>query len=194
MKSSKTIQAILTFLLAATFAMGASAQNRKNVDKDKRKDFGNPAFMLQKMTKELTLTDKQQAEIKKIFEAEKAKSKTDIDKLKSLREKMHKEWAQENPDKAKIIALHKEIHAIMGKMGERKIETRIAINNLLTKEQKKKVVELMNNRGRRNGPGMFGEKPGCPCNDGNGPGYRRGNGQRRGQGNGQGRGQGRGVQ
>jgi Spy/CpxP family protein refolding chaperone len=115
------------YAAAACLVMGLSLSAQTTTDKkDKGQRGGNPVEM---MTKELGLTDKQQTELKAIFEAEKADRKQLKEDAKADRE------------------------ARKAEMETKRAEMDAKIKGVLTAEQYTKYQELQKNRPERSGKG-----------------------------------------
>ncbi|MBN2802014.1 MAG: Spy/CpxP family protein refolding chaperone [Deltaproteobacteria bacterium] len=164
MKRTKLTIAIVTTMLAAAFALTVSAGERHH----RGNRGGDGEGRMGKMAEKLNLTDKQKAEMKKIADSNKKNDMANRDKLKDLQKKMHAAWGVENPNKTEIIALHKQINTLKGKIGESRINTRFEMAKVLTTEQKKKAAALKAERkdrkadrgekGKRGERGQRGEK------------------------------------
>jgi Spy/CpxP family protein refolding chaperone len=161
MKRTKLTIAIVTTMLAGAFALTVAAGDRhhrgnRGGDRDGR---------MGRMAEKLNLTDKQKAEMKKIADSNKKNNMANRDKLKALHKKMNAAWGVENPNKTEIIALHKQINTLKGKIGESRINTRFEMAKVLTAEQKKKAAALKAerkdrkaDRGEKGKRGQRGEK------------------------------------
>ena len=137
------------FAVAACLVMGLSLSAQTSTDKkDKGPRVGCP---IEQMTKELNLTDKQQSEIKAIFEARMAEFDKNREAMKEKKEEM----------KANRETMKAE-------MEKQRAEDDAKIKAILTTEQYTKYQELQKNRPERPGKGdkKGGDKKECKGNSG----------------------------
>jgi Spy/CpxP family protein refolding chaperone len=102
---------------------------------------------------ELNLTDEQVAKIKAVnldHQTEMIDFRADLAKLRATK---HNEMTSDNPDRAKVLELTKEMNAVRGKIAVAQVSHMFAVRDILTPEQLKKWKNCrMNDRG----PGMRG--------------------------------------
>jgi Spy/CpxP family protein refolding chaperone len=60
-------------------------------------------------------------------------------------------WMAEDPDSVKIKAKQKEIQDLRGQLGEKMIDFRLAVRNILTPEQRSQLLANRYSRGRERG-------------------------------------------
>lgn len=101
--------------------------------------------------KELNLNETQLAQLKAMRkEFKKGDHKAQRNEMKELHKQM-KEAFVSNADDSKILELHKKITAKRNVFEEEKINKMLKLKSILTLDQKKKYVELMFNRKKKNG-------------------------------------------
>lgn len=148
----KKIVLAMTVVLMGTIVMNAQPPRRHHMD---------PEQMVQqrveRLDKQLSLTDEQKAEITRIYTEE-------MESRFAEGQQPPKMEKGEKPDEATMKARHEEMKA-------RRDATDAKIEALLTPEQAAKYAELKTHEGPRShdmhhkGPRRSGEKaPGCDCN------------------------------
>ena len=131
-----TITAAVAILIAS-FATVASAGDRgRGRGHHMKGDHGMRLFG------QLDLTADQQAAIQKIRTETRADMQPLRNEVRDLRDEMREEWGTVAPDEQRILALHKQIHAIKGQMGVLRIEARVDTLNVLTPEQREQLATL----------------------------------------------------
>lgn len=119
-------------------AMGLSAHGKGEMGMH-----GDPEKHMERMKKHLNLTPTQETEIKKIMDASEPAKKESHDKIKKSREELHTLLEEDNLDKAKIRSKMEEISKLKLEKKMIWIDDRIAIQKLLTPEQRAKQKEHM---------------------------------------------------
>jgi periplasmic protein CpxP/Spy len=109
---------------------------------------GRRGWMLQKMTKELNLTEAQQQQVKAVLQAERGKIQPTIQQLR------HNEQAENAAitgqfDEAKARDFAQKQAALMTDIMVEKERTKSQIYALLTPEQRQKALQLMQQREQR---------------------------------------------
>jgi protein CpxP len=128
--------ATLTGLAATMFAQGHGMRH------------GRRGWMLQRMTKELNLTEAQQQQVKTILQTEQGK-------VQPIMQQLHQNEQAENAaitgqfDEAKARDFAQKQAALMTDMMVEKERTKSQIYALLTPEQRQKAQELMQQRKQR---------------------------------------------
>jgi protein CpxP len=128
--------ATLAALAATMFAQGHEMRH------------GRRGWMLQRMTKELNLTEAQQQQVKTILQTEQGK-------VKPIMQQLHQNEHAENAavsaqfDEAKARDFAQKQAALMTDMMVEKERTKSQIYALLTPEQRQKAQELMQQREQR---------------------------------------------
>ena len=125
-------------VLFVSFATVAAAGDRRGRGRSHHKKGDH----VMKLFGELDLTAEQQAAIKKIHTEARAETKPLHEEMRSLKDEMREEWGTMAPDEDRILALHKQIHAIKGQLGVLRIETRMDTLNVLTAEQREDLASL----------------------------------------------------
>lgn len=128
---------LLAALLTAITALGATMFAQ-----------GHRGWMLQRMTKELNLTEMQQQQVKTILQSERGK-------IQPIMQQLHQNEQVENAaltgqfDEAKARDFAQKQAALMTDMMVEKERTKSQIYALLTPEQRQKALELMQQREQR---------------------------------------------
>ena len=125
-------------VLFVSFATVAAAGDRRGRGRSHHKKGDH----VMKLFGELDLTAEQQAAIKKIHTEARAETKPLHEEMRSLKDEMREEWGTMAPDEDRILALHKQIHAIKGQLGVLRIESRIDTMNVLTPGQREQLATL----------------------------------------------------
>ena len=180
MKKTRLTITTITVLLAATFAFSAYAKKGHG-----RHNGNQKQDMVLRMAEHLNLTAEQKTKIEKIVADSKNNNKATRGQLKTLRNKMHTAWQKENPDRNNIISIQKKMHSLRGKMAISRIDMRLAVQKVLTKEQRQKAVARMKQHQGNQREWMGNGPENCQCG-GNGKGHGQGRGKRQGQGRGNG--------
>lgn len=149
-KSLKTLASIST--LCAVMAISSTAyvsasdhESIYNSSKHHHKS-GERKHMMKHMTKALSLTDQQQADIKVIKEQAKEQYKSLHESKMQFKQEAKALVHAENFDEQAFIALQGSYQASFEQAGLAKAKTKNAIYNVLTTEQKVKWLEIMAKR------------------------------------------------
>jgi len=102
---------------------------------------------------QLNLTAEQATKIDALREAFLKDCKPLQDKTVSKRNNLKILWLQQNPDQEKILAMQKEIKALMDQIQEKRHVYRLNVYNVLTPEQKEKLKSYGSDRGSGHGRG-----------------------------------------
>lgn len=102
--------------------------------------------MMMRMAKKLDLSDEQKAQMKSLREAQKGSMQELRAEMKALRTKMQE---LDPTDSNAVDVLAAEKGALAAKMFKARNEARVAFENLLTTEQKEKLVEMKAERKTR---------------------------------------------
>jgi len=154
---------VLAVGLMTTTAMAGRGWGKG--DGNERAPFGG------RMYAALDLTAEQQAKIDAIHDKAAKESDALRAKLDGLRDKMHAEWLTSKPNKATLMKINREMHDVKRTLGEKRIETRLAVRAVLTPAQQEKMKTFMKERPRDGrGPGFNGRGFGKHrMGNGNGP-------------------------
>lgn len=112
------------------------------------------------IVQELNLTPEQQELIQKQREEHRNKKRLALQKLKTKRLELRQELEKQEIDKKKIDSLVAEIKPLLGKLLDLRVKSILAMKEILTPEQFKKLQRDIR-KGRRIGPGrgFRGRKP-----------------------------------
>jgi Spy/CpxP family protein refolding chaperone len=89
--------------------------------------------------------------------------------LREKKDQLRELWLQDSPSEKSILAKHKEMEPLRAKIRERQIKHRLEVHKLLTPEQRTKLRELADERGKGRGMGR-GKGRGGPGGPGAGMG------------------------
>lgn len=155
-KSRKKI--ILISSLAIFILIGlAGAGFTKNMV-DKYIEGGPWGFMLDKITKDLNLSEQQQAEVNKIKDEIKAKKDALRQKRKDHASEFEQMFRSDTFDKQKALELAKQREADREEMRNFIIDEMAKFHAILTPEQRNKVADKLKEK-REKGHGFFKDKP-----------------------------------
>jgi len=177
MKKRITIVGTLVALLALALTTTALAGRGRHDGRGR----GPGGDRMDEMTAALNLSAEQQKQVEKLKGDMKANADKNRDRMRTAHEKMKGEWQKDTIDKNAIRAIQKELHGLKGQMGEARLEFMLAMNDILTKEQRAQARDMFKRHGkegkgpgegRKDGRGPDGERgfgpggPGCPCEKG----------------------------
>jgi Spy/CpxP family protein refolding chaperone len=108
----------------------------------------------------LGLTDAQVQQIKAIRVSQRAQCKPYREQIRSLRQQMRALLQADVINEAQIVALHAKIRSIQQVLGEQRLQSRLQVMRVLTKEQRVKMAQSKRGFGKRGfgkrGPGKRG--------------------------------------
>jgi Spy/CpxP family protein refolding chaperone len=142
----RIITTLVITIAVASFATVAVAGGREGKGKHRKGD------RIMKALGQLELSPEQQESVKLIHEGTRSEAAPLRKQLRDLRQKVRDEWGTGSPNEKSIIALHKQIHALKGRLEEWKIEARIDTMAVLAPEQREKLAKIKADR-RANGKG-----------------------------------------
>lgn len=137
-----------------------------------------PGFGL-KLLEKVDATAEQRAQIEALKDEMRQELAPVREAMQAKREEMRALWSAETPDRDAILAKHAEMDEVRSALRARRVEFRLAVQQILTPEQRARLAELRPERGHRGGRG-FGKGPGhggfgppngfgppgdCPCMD-----------------------------
>ena len=99
-----------------------------------------------RMTEELGLSDAQRAKLQKIRKDSFNGTQADRKRIKTLKKSMREAWKADKPDGNEIKRLYREMHALKGHVGEKRIDEHLAMHAVLTPEQRVKMEEMKRNK------------------------------------------------
>jgi periplasmic protein CpxP/Spy len=100
---------------------------------------------------QLDLTEAQKAEIEKIRQDARGNSQGRREEMRALRDKMQQLYASD-ASSAELRNQHQEAMKLRQEVGDQHFETKLKIREVLTLEQRQKLVELKSQRRERRGP------------------------------------------
>ena len=147
MKNKSSVTLVL--LLAAAFGVHAAlAQPR-----EKKMPFGAGG----RLSEALNLSDEQKAQVRQIMLEARKKNITTEAQHKLARLELHELMQADTPDVKKIDAKISEVSKLRETMMRAHIESRLAMQKILTPEQRKKMQEIRPFERMRRGRGHFGD-------------------------------------
>ena len=171
----------LVAVLAATALAQPGRAPRARAGGPGHCDMG-PGWRLERMAEVLDLTEAQQTAIAELQEKARDQAVELRKDLARLRNQKHGEMLKDTPSEKTLVELTEKMGEIRTKLQVQRMQTRLAVREQLTAEQRDQMLLMGPRHGGRGGRGG----PGCdggPC-DGSGRENRRGG---RGQGRGPGR-------
>ncbi len=105
-------------------------------------------MMCPKMMEKLGLNAKQKEEIKTLRAEMKEETKATREQLNGLREQLHTLWAEDLPDETAILDLQRRMDPLRDQLRERKIQFKLDMLRVLTKEQRKTFREAKKGNGK----------------------------------------------
>ncbi len=117
----------------------AGEETKRHGDEWQRDDLEHREKMMNKLAKELGLTPEQQQQIKKQHNQQKEKGKALRNEIRQKRLALKEELEKQDIDKRKIYLLIAEIEGLMGDQLEQRVEGILAMREILTPEQFKKL-------------------------------------------------------
>ncbi len=102
----------------------------------------------------LGLNDAQIQKIQKIWYNKASKGIKARAEVQQLRLQMKMQWQKDLPNEAKVLALHRKMRSIRGRMAEEKIKGKLKVMRILTKEQRTKYRAMC----PRGGHGKWGRR------------------------------------
>jgi Spy/CpxP family protein refolding chaperone len=106
----------------------------------------------------LGLTDAQVQQIKAIRADQRARCKPYREQIRPLRQQMRALLQADVVNGAQIVALHARIRSIRQVLGEQRLQSRLKVMRLLTKEQRVKMAQSFGKRKRGFGKRGFGRR------------------------------------
>lgn len=107
----------------------------------------------------LDLDENQQKKLSELREEHARSIATIRDELDARRAELQELWSAERPDRGAILAKHAEMDLLRRKLREARVDHRLAVQDILTSDQRARLLKLL-------GQGPAGGCPGmghCPC-------------------------------
>ena len=129
-------------ILSFVFAVTIFAAEPKKIYLSERQEFEQKAAeKFDKTAKELGLTQDQIAQMKEIREQNKIKTKQIIQEIRKKDKEIDEELLKENYDRAVVNNLLQEIRQLSADMSQIRIDDKIKVRSILTREQFSKIEQ-----------------------------------------------------
>lgn len=112
-----------------------------------------PDFRLGRMAAHLELTDQQQASIKALKEDGRSEGIQVKKELARLKNQMEGEMLKDVPSEKTVLSLNEKMGALKTELKATRLKTRLAVRELLTPEQRDKMLTMRGNGRGREGRG-----------------------------------------
>lgn len=127
-----------------------------------------PEMRLEMLAERLDLTDEQSTAISAIREEQRAENLELRKELMRLRNARQGQMLKDGPAKGEVLGLTDQMNKVRGEMRLNAMETRLAVREVLTQEQRDKMLMMrMDGRQGRRGPGQRGAGQFDPQGPGN---------------------------
>jgi Spy/CpxP family protein refolding chaperone len=123
---------------------------------------------MEKMKATLGLSDAQAQQIKAIRAGQRAQRKQYRQQIRPLRKQLKALLSAYTVNEAQVLAVHNQLKSIKQLVGEQRFKTRLAVINVLTQEQRVKMMSMK--RGKHGQRGKWGRRGGRGRGAGNGQG------------------------
>lgn len=157
-RMNKKSMLVLACTAALMLAAGAAHAQPYDGNPGKGYGWGRGGKRIEMLKTKLGLTDAQVQQIKAIHVDRRAQCKPYREQIRPLRKQMRALLQADVINEAQIIALHTKIRSIKQVMGEQRLQSRLKMMRVLTKEQRVKLAQSFGKRKRGFGKRGFGKR------------------------------------